>query len=145
MKNQCNPQSFTYLYTTAIYISHEMFSLQKKLKNEIAATNSSNQTSSNSTTTTNTSMCNNTAANNSNNNKRSLDLRQKLLQKEFEGLIQLPVGCSLNFDNPDILYLFKLNVTPDRDSLWYGGKFEFTISVPEGYLIHSPFSLKQTL
>ena len=59
-------------------------------------------------------------------------MRQKLLQKEFESLIQLPVGCSLQFDNPDILYLFKLNVVPDKDSLWYGGKFEFTISVPEG-------------
>lgn len=83
-----------------------MFSLQKKLKNE--------------------------SANNSNNNKKTVDLRQKLLQKEFETLKQLPVGCSIHFENPDVLYQFKLNLVPDKDSLWYGGKFEFLITVPEG-------------
>ena len=96
-----------------------MFSLQKKLKNEAAAAAASPNNSSSSASSTP-------------NNKRSLDLRQKLLQKEFESLIQLPVGCALHFDNPDILYLFKLNVVPDKDSLWFGGKFDFTISVPEG-------------
>ena len=64
--------------------------------------------------------------------KRTVDLRQRLLQKEFESLKELPVGCSINFDNPDVLYLFKLRVVPDRDSLWHGGKFEFLITVPEG-------------
>lgn len=107
-----------------------MFSLQKKLKNEsaaaaAAAAAASSSGSSNSTSGSGSLMNNATG-------KRSLDMRQKLLQKEFESLIQLPVGCSLNFDNPDVLYLFKLNVVPDKDSLWYGGRFEFTISVPEG-------------
>jgi ubiquitin-protein ligase len=65
--------------------------------------------------------------------KKTVDLRQKLLQKEFETLKQLPVGCSIHFDNPDVLHQFKLNVVPDKDSLWNGGKFEFVITVPEGY------------
>ena len=64
--------------------------------------------------------------------KKPVDLRQKLLQKEFESFKQLPVGCQLQFDNPDILYQFKLKINPDKDSLWYGGKFEFIITVPEG-------------
>lgn len=100
-----------------------MFSLQKKLKNESASNSGSGGGQSGSGVT----------SSNASSGKRTLDLRQKLLQKEFESLIQLPVGCSLSFDNPDVLYLFKLNVVPDKDSLWYGGRFEFTISVPEGY------------
>lgn len=104
-----------------------MFSLQKKLKNESGSTSSGTSGSNSSTGAGSSSL-------NTSSGKRSLDLRQKLLQKEFESLIQLPVGCSLNFDNPDVLYLFKLSVVPDKDSLWYGGRFEFTISVPEGYL-----------
>ncbi len=73
--------------------------------------------------------------NGTNNNicaKKPVDLRQKLLQKEFESLKQLPVGCQLQFDNPDVLYQFKLKINPDKDSLWHSGKFEFVISVPEG-------------
>jgi ubiquitin-protein ligase len=64
--------------------------------------------------------------------KKTVDLRQKLLQKEFESMKTMPVGCSIHFDNPDVLYAFKLNIVPDKDSLWYGGKFEFLITVPEG-------------
>jgi ubiquitin-protein ligase len=90
-----------------------MFNIQKKLKSE-----SSNCTSSNT--------------NNNNNTKKALDLRQRLLQKEFESLKQLPVGCSIFFENSDKLYEFKLNVIPDKDSLWFNGKFEFFINVPEG-------------
>jgi hypothetical protein len=53
-----------------------MFAIQKKLKNESAA--STNSTTSNNATS-----------------KKSIDLRQKLLQKEFESLMQLPIGCSI--------------------------------------------------
>jgi ubiquitin-protein ligase len=66
------------------------------------------------------------------NPKKAVDMRQRLLQKEFENLKQLPVGCSMHFDDPDILYSFKLEVVPDKDSLWNGGKFVFLITVPEG-------------
>ena len=66
------------------------------------------------------------------NPKKAVDMRQRLLQKEFENLKQLPIGCSMHFDDPDVLYSFKLEVVPDRDSLWNGGKFVFLITVPEG-------------
>ena len=91
-----------------------MFNIQKKLKNENAA-NSSGSANSSATTS-----------------KKSIDLRQRLLQKEFESLKQLPVGCTISFENSDKLYEFKLNVVPDKDSLWHNGKFEFFINVPEG-------------
>ena len=41
-------------------------------------------------------------------NRNAGDLRQRLLQKEFDSLKQLPVGCQIQFDNPDVLHLFKL-------------------------------------
>lgn len=73
-----------------------MFAIQKKLKNENAA--STNQTAANNATS-----------------KKSIDLRQKLLQKEFESLMQLPVGCSIRlliikflFINYNIQLLFDL-------------------------------------
>ena len=65
-------------------------------------------------------------------NRNPADLRQRLLQKEFDNLKQLPVGCQIQFDNPDVLHQFRLKVNPDKDSLWHGGRFEFTINVPEG-------------
>lgn len=117
-----------------------MFSLQKKLKNESSGGGGASGAAGNSSSTGGglatgaAGFGSGASSNNSNNNKRTVDLRQKLLQKEFESLIQLPVGCSIHFDNPDILYQFKLRVLPDKDSLWHGGKFEFTISVPEGFV-----------
>ena len=66
------------------------------------------------------------------NVKKAVDMRQRLLQKEFENLKQLPVGCKIHFDDPDVLYSFKLEVVPDKDSLWHEGKFVFLITVPEG-------------
>jgi ubiquitin-protein ligase len=74
-------------------------------------------------------------------NRNAGDLRQRLLQKEFDSLKQLPVGCQIQFDNPDVLHLFKLKINPDKDSLWYGGRFEFTISVPEGYNFEVSYDL----
>jgi ubiquitin-protein ligase len=64
---------------------------------------------------------------------RTVDLRQRLLQKEFEDLKHLPNGCSVQFDNPDVLYNLKLIICPDRDSYWNGGTFEFIVQVPESY------------
>jgi ubiquitin-protein ligase len=72
---------------------------------------------------------------------KTVDLRQRLLQKEFEGLKHLPNGCQVTFDNPDILYVFKVLITPDRDSYWYGGQFEFELNVPESY----NFEVRMTL
>ena len=101
-----------------------MFSIQKKLKNDsanaAAAAAAASGASSGST-------------GNANAAKKPVDLRQRLLQKEFESLKQLPIGCSIKFDNPDVLHKFKLYVKPDNDSIWKDGKFEFLINVPEGY------------
>jgi ubiquitin-protein ligase len=89
-----------------------MFKIQKKLQSQQADGSGSSPSSA----------------------KKTVDLRQKLLQKEFETMKSTPVGCSIHFDNPDVLHVFKLRVMPDKDSLWHGGKFEFLITVPEGYL-----------
>lgn len=64
---------------------------------------------------------------------KTVDIRQRLLQKEFEDLKHLPNGCTVQFDNPDILSQFKVIICPDTDSFWYGGMFEFAIQVPESY------------
>ena len=95
-----------------------MFSIQKKLKSDSA--NSSLNGSLPGTPT------------GASSSKKPVDLRQRLLQKEFDSL-KLPVGCSMVFDNPDVLYNLRLVIKPDSDSLWREGKFEFVINVPEGY------------
>ena len=46
---------------------------------------------------------------------KTIDLRQRLLQKEFEDLSNIPNGCNVLFDNPDILSTFKVSITPDKD------------------------------
>lgn len=63
----------------------------------------------------------------------TVDIRQRLLQKEFEDLKHLPTGCSVNFKNPDVLSEFLVIIRPDNDSLWFGGIFEFLVIVPESY------------
>jgi hypothetical protein len=68
--------------------------------------------------------------------KKPVDLRQKLLQKEFESLKQIPNGCHLQFDNPDVLHQFKLRINPDNDSIWKAGNFEFLITVSEGLILN---------
>lgn len=45
--------------------------------------------------------------------------------------------CKLTTDKNDIMN-FKGLYTPDSDSLWYGGKYEFTISVPDSYPFNPP-------
>ncbi len=79
-----------------------------------------------------------TTTNAAQHNHTPIDLRQRLLQKEFDNLKQLPVGCQILFDNPDVLHQFKLRICPDKDSLWFSGRFEFAISVPEGYNFEPP-------
>jgi ubiquitin-protein ligase len=64
---------------------------------------------------------------------KTVDIRQRLLQKEFEDLKHLPCGCSVTFNNPDVLSEFLVIIRPDADSLWNGGTFEFLVQVPESY------------
>lgn len=44
----------------------------------------------------------------------------------------LPEGCSVDFPDPNQLHVFALTVAPP-DGYWVGGKFTFSISVPEEY------------
>jgi ubiquitin-protein ligase len=97
-----------------------MINIQKKLKQQQQQKNSNAEPISNQSDVI--------------NKKTSIDLRQRLLQKEFEDIQKkLPFGCRIDFENPDILHEFKLTIKPDEDSLWNNGTFDFTITVPEGY------------
>lgn len=40
----------------------------------------------------------------------------------------LPIGCKVEFDDPNALHEFMLIVVPD-DGFWAGGKFKFHIKV----------------
>lgn len=44
----------------------------------------------------------------------------------------LPVTCNVHFSDPNILSEFFLIINPD-EGFWQGGKFKFSISVPEEY------------
>jgi ubiquitin-conjugating enzyme E2 M len=55
-------------------------------------------------------------------------------KKELPDLYVIP-QCKLT-QNPNDIMNFKGIYIADKDSYWYGGKYEFTISVPDSY----PFS-----
>ncbi|KAA0200152.1 hypothetical protein HAZT_HAZT008426 [Hyalella azteca] len=44
----------------------------------------------------------------------------------------LPEGCSVDFQDPDQLHTFTLTVAPS-EGLWRGGKFHFSVVVPDEY------------
>lgn len=44
----------------------------------------------------------------------------------------LPTTCKTKFSNPNLLHEFTMVVTPD-EGYWRGGKFVFSVSVPEEY------------
>ncbi|KAK3890107.1 hypothetical protein Pcinc_005914 [Petrolisthes cinctipes] len=70
--------------------------------------------------------------------KKRISVRDKLLVKEVSEMeSNLPEGCTVRFDNPDILHSFRLVVTPP-EGFWLGGVFTFTINVPEDYNIAPP-------
>ncbi|UYV67653.1 UBE2F [Cordylochernes scorpioides] len=49
----------------------------------------------------------------------------------------LPGTCSVNFDNPNELHRFHLQVKPD-EGFWKGGTFVFTVDVPSEYNMVPP-------
>ena len=53
----------------------------------------------------------------------------------------LPEGCKVKFDNPDVLHSFQLTICPS-DGFWNGGTFLFSIGVPEEYNIAVSMLLK---
>ena len=46
----------------------------------------------------------------------------------------MPKTCTVNFDDPNRLNNFSLQIAPD-EGFWKGGKFKFTVDVPEEYNI----------
>ncbi|XP_041975032.1 NEDD8-conjugating enzyme UBE2F-like [Aricia agestis] len=69
---------------------------------------------------------------------KRISIRDKLLVKEVQELNEnLPVTCSVNFDDPNILNEFTLTVLPD-EGYWAGGKFQFSVFVTEEYNMAPP-------
>lgn len=46
----------------------------------------------------------------------------------------MPKTCKVNFEDPNTLHKFSLIITPD-EGFWHGGKFKFTINIPDEYNI----------
>lgn len=60
-------------------------------------------------------------------------VRDQLLLKEVQEMDKtLPPTCNVHFDDPNILYDFRLAITPD-EGYWLGGVFNFHIQVTEEY------------
>lgn len=70
---------------------------------------------------------------------RNKIFKLKLFKKELSDL-SIFGQCNLIQDPKDIMN-FKAVYTPDQDSYWYGGKYEFSISVPDTYS-HDPPKVK---
>ncbi|KAI7688133.1 Nedd8-conjugating enzyme UBE2F [Sarcoptes scabiei] len=45
----------------------------------------------------------------------------------------LPPTCKFYISNPNELHKLELVITPSRESMWFGGKFKFTIDIPNDY------------
>ncbi|XP_022242911.1 NEDD8-conjugating enzyme UBE2F-like isoform X3 [Limulus polyphemus] len=70
--------------------------------------------------------------------RRRASVRDRLLVKEIQEMeLTLPATCRVNFENPNELHKFDLNVSPD-EGYWQGGKFHFTIDIPEDYNMVPP-------
>ncbi|WAR10508.1 UBE2F-like protein [Mya arenaria] len=67
----------------------------------------------------------------------SKDGHQKSLDKVQEMEENLPKTCKVDFPNHNILNHFTLNIQPE-DGFWSGGKFKFSVEVPEEYNIVPP-------
>ena len=46
----------------------------------------------------------------------------------------LPRSCKVYFNDSNLLHIFTLTIYPE-EGFWSGGKFKFTITVPEEYNI----------
>jgi ubiquitin-conjugating enzyme E2 M len=61
---------------------------------------------------------------------------QLQFKRELPELSVIP-QCTLT-TNKDNIMSFKATYTPEKDSYWYGGKYEFTITVPDQYPFNPP-------
>ncbi|CAL8080263.1 unnamed protein product [Calicophoron daubneyi] len=68
---------------------------------------------------------------------RSATIRDRLLLQELQELRNnLSPQCTIHHPDPNKLHEFNITIKP-KDGIWAGGKFQFDISVPEGYN-HTP-------
>ncbi|KAK3596986.1 hypothetical protein CHS0354_009123 [Potamilus streckersoni] len=75
---------------------------------------------------------------------KRISIRDKLLVKEVQEMEEnLPKTCKAQFENPNKLHLFTLTILPD-EGFWSGGKFKFTIEVPDDYNIVPPKVVSNT-
>lgn len=47
--------------------------------------------------------------------------------------IDIPKNASINFPNKDETTKFEVTVKPEEGSYWYGGTYNFTVTVPDAY------------
>jgi len=65
-------------------------------------------------------------------------IRDKLLVREVQEMEStLPRTCRVHFDDPNKLHSFVLFVSPD-EGYWAGGRFRFSVDVPDDYNIVPP-------
>jgi ubiquitin-conjugating enzyme E2 M len=67
---------------------------------------------------------------------------QLQFKRELPDLSVIP-QCFLTTNKDDIMN-FKATYTPEKDSYWYGGKYEFSITVPDSYPFNPPKVLCNT-
>ncbi|CAH2256818.1 NEDD8-conjugating enzyme UBE2F-like [Pararge aegeria] len=69
---------------------------------------------------------------------KRISIRDKLLVKEVQEMNEnLPVTCSVDFEDHNLLSEFVLTVAPD-EGYWSGGKFKFSVFVTEDYNMEPP-------
>ncbi|XP_055598140.1 NEDD8-conjugating enzyme UBE2F-like [Uranotaenia lowii] len=80
-----------------------------------------------------------TSSNNSvADSSKRISVREFLLVKEVQELEQnLPTTCKITFQDPNVLSEFTLAITPN-EGFWQGGRFKFSIHVPEEYNMAPP-------
>nr|CAB3267438.1 NEDD8-conjugating enzyme UBE2F-like [Phallusia mammillata] len=69
---------------------------------------------------------------------RSGLIRDKLLTREFADIDkQKSETWKLSFEDPNVLHQFTVTIAPD-EGLWKGGKYKFSVNIPEEYNIKPP-------
>merc|ERR1712039_832094 len=66
------------------------------------------------------------------------------LQKDIKEINTLPKEKFILKFDIDNLKHYDLDIIPDSDSLWYGGKYHFTIDIPKEYPHKSPNCMLKT-
>ncbi|XP_050096055.1 NEDD8-conjugating enzyme UBE2F-like [Anopheles aquasalis] len=108
-----------------------MITLARKKKESTTSGNNNGGNNNNN----GTSAANGTVANATN---KRISIREFLLVKEVQELEQnLPATCKVTFHDPNVLSEFTLAICPS-EGFWCGGRFKFSVLVPEEYNMAPP-------